>query len=353
MFEIRELVIEQRRQYLDVKQVFEAYEAKRRQVDHNFDGSMRWAERNGTEYLLRKRRRTEKSLGPRSPETERMFRQFMEGREQTVENLKAIFSRMEMLAPMSVAVGINRVPRLTARLLRRLEDARLLGSHLHVVGTNALFAYEAACGVRIESGLLATGDADLLMDARRNLRLAVEDIREEGVLGIIRKVDRSFAPRGDGDYRAINKDGFYVDLIRPQVRNAVGDRSRDRIGRSERDLRGAPIRGLDWLVSAPKFTAVAIDEGGLPVRIRTIDPRAFALHKAWVSEKVDRDPVKKNRDWGQAAVVARLAVDYLNLPFDSDDLSALPLELRQQADRLAAAMPAPQRADTGFEPKGW
>ena len=36
------------------------------------------------------------------------------------------------------------------------------------------------------------------------------------MLGLLRKVDRSFRLRGPGDFRAGNADGFWVDLIRPR-----------------------------------------------------------------------------------------------------------------------------------------
>lgn len=353
MLNIRELDNEQRRHLIDTRQVFEGYEEKRRLAEVRYGGSMRWKEQRGIEYLLRKKGRIETSLGARSPETERAYRQFVEGRERVMNDLKSLNEKLGRLAKMNVALGLGRVPKLTTRLLRRLQDAQLLGSHLHVVGTNALFAYEAKAGVRFESGLLATGDADFLMDARRKLRLAIDDVRREGVLGVIRQVDKSFAPRARGDYRAINRDGFYVDLIRPKTGDVMSSRERDRIGESEDDLHGSPIHGLNWLVNAPKLTAIAIDEAGYPVRIYAVDPRAFALHKAWVAKKPDRDPIKKNRDWDQAVAVATLADSYLAMSFDSEDLSALPQQLRDQASALLAVNAEPEPDSDGSEPKWW
>ncbi len=39
---------------------------------------------------------------------------------------------------------------------------------------------------------------------------------------------------------------------------------------------------------------------------RVPDPRAFALHKAWLSQQPTRDPLKKPRDLAQAKAVAQL-----------------------------------------------
>jgi hypothetical protein len=355
MLHINELSNDQRRHLIDMQQIFEAYEVKDRLAKARYAGSMRWAERNGTEYLLRKRGKVEHSLGRRSPETELIHRQFIEGRERNESEMKSLVATMEQRAPVNRAMGLGRVPKLTARILRRLADARLLGTHLHVVGTNALFAYEARSGAFFSTGLLATGDADLLMDARRKLRLTVDEVRREGVLGVIRKVDKSFQLRGKRDFRAFNKDGFYVDLIRPETGNVMSPNERDRIGQSEDDLRGSPIHGLNWLVNAPKFSAIALDEGGYPVRIEAVDPRAFALHKAWVSSLPEREPLKRNRDYDQAIAVARVAERCLNLPFDSEDLSALPIELRQQAARLLkGGISEPESdEDAGEQPSWW
>jgi len=231
MFKINEMDGEQRRQLIDTQQVFEVYEVRRLMLEKRYAGSMRWGERGGSRYLLRKHGRSETSLGPRSAETEEMFRQFVEGRERVAEEVKTLQGRLERLAAVNGALGIGRVPKLTARILRRLGDAGLLGRTLHVIGTNALFAYEVRAGVRFESALLATGDAGLLMDARRHLRLAIADVRQEGVLRLLREVDKSFEPQGPHAYRAINRDGFHVDLIRRKAKNEVNQNAdSDRAG---------------------------------------------------------------------------------------------------------------------------
>jgi len=56
------------------------------------------------------------------------------------------------------------------------------------------------------------------------------------------------------------------------------------------------IEGLDWLQNSPPFDAVAIDEKGEPVRIVAPDPRVWAVHKLWLSQRADRQPIKRRRD---------------------------------------------------------
>jgi hypothetical protein len=104
-------------------------------------------------------------------------------------------------------------------------------------------------------------------------------------------------------------------------------------------LEGAAIFGLAWLINSPRVEAVVVDERGYPARVVAIDPRAFALHKAWVSGREDREPVKAVRDLEQARAAARIATQYLKKAFDAPELSALPKLLRESAPKLIEAAP--------------
>ena len=65
-----------------------------------------------------------------------------------------------------------------------------------------------------------------------------------------------------------------------------------------------------------------------------LDPRAFALHKAWLSRRKDREPVKAVRDLEQAKAAASIAGRYLKKSFDSPELAALPAAMRDMASML-------------------
>lgn len=323
-----ELSEAQRRQLVDARQVFDAWRVAEAERQRRFRGSMRWLTRKGTDYLHRKIGRRERSLGRRSAETEQAWRAFHEGRERNRELLAGLSARLDQMAPVNRAHGLGRVPKLSARILRRLDKHMLLGRHLLLVGTNALFAYESRAGVFMDGGLLATEDADLLWDGRQRLSLVVEEVRREGVLGLLKKTDRSFRTRAAGDFRAFNDQGYFVDLIRPQDQDLLRSHGRDTVGERQDDLRAAPIHGLQWLVNAPRLDVVAIATDGYPVRLVTPDPRAFALHKLWVSERPARDPVKARRDKAQAAAVVALCERWLGLRFEDEELRALPRRLR-------------------------
>lgn len=350
---IRQLTPEQQRQLVDLREAFESFEALRNTHATRYRGSMRWVERGNAQYLLRKVGRSEVSLGPRSAVTERLSEEFHSGRDATRQNLEGAAATIDSRARVARALALGRVPGIAARVMRKLSEQGLLGRQVHVVGTHALFAYEASAGVQFESALLTTGDADLILDPRRRLKLSFAGIRHEGVLALLQRVDSTFRLDSRG-YRAVSRNGFYIDLIRPQSADPLADRSSGRLG-PPGDLEAVPIAGLAWLESAPRFSAVAVDDRGYPVRIHTVDPRAFALHKLWVAERSDRDPVKKQRDRLQGLAVADLAVEYLGLSFNAPELSALPARLFARLpphlrEKVELSRPSPGAGDEIPEP---
>ena len=162
----------------------------------------------------------------------------------------------------------------------------------------------------------------------------MKGLATEGLIGLLRRVDGSFAPARPRAFRAANRDGYLVDLIRPEAKDIFRDKLPTALSKLSDDLEGAAIFGLGRLVNSPKLEATAIDEKGYPLRLVVIDPRAFALHKAWVSEREDREPLKTVRDLEQAKAAAIIATRYLKQSFDSPDLAALPKRLLAIAPRL-------------------
>ena len=89
-------------------------------------------------------------------------------------------------------------------------------------------------------------------------------------------------------------------------------------------------------MNSPKLDTIAIDEDGWPVPMRVPDPRAFALHKAWLSGLSTREPLKKPRDLDHARAVAKLVQDEMpHLQFDSA-LTSLHGDVRKMLPILMA-----------------
>ena len=326
---------DQRREAINTHQRFAGLaEAQARR--QSFRGSMVWGESKGRHYLMRSAydkqgRRRQSSLGPRSPDTERIKAEFERGRLEARERWDSLRLVMDRQAAVNRALGLGRVPLLGARIIRALDASGLLGGSIRVLGTNALYAYEAVAGVRIESGLTTTDDIDLLLDSRARLQFVATDHAETAsLLRVLRQVDASFE-RGRERFRARNRDGYIVDLIKP-LRHPLWRPDLVRLGDDAGDLEAVELEGLAWHENAPAFDAVAIDERGEPLRIVASDPRVFAIHKYWLSQRLDREPIKKPRDLGQARVVAALVAAWLpHLRLDGDDLRMLPKALVDEA----------------------
>jgi hypothetical protein len=318
-----ELTNEQRRQLIDVAQAFAAWRGAARKA---VPGSLRWVMRKGMEYLYRKSGKSERSLGRRSRATEAIVSEH----NQLKTRLRQTGARLKTMARVNRALYLNRVPKDAALVLRELDTAGLLGKHLFVIGTNALYAYEMKAGVLFESSILATNDFDLLWDARDRLRLLVTGVSPEGILGILKKADPTYSTADDYGTRAQNASGYFVDLFCPEVVPVPGRLT-------PRDIDPIPTAGADWLIQAPKIEETVIGWDGMPLYMPCVDPRVFALHKLWLSKEPSRQVRSRPRDIAQARAVAAVATAYLRLKFSHRALSRLPAELLAGAVELARA----------------
>lgn len=346
-----ELSSEQLRTLVDTQQLFEAWAEALLRV-RSLLGGMHWKTVTGRQYLFRTRDRRGygRSLGPRSSDTERTLEHFRRSKAEAEEREAALRHRLAEQARYCKAARVARVPRLSAALARELWRAGLENAVL-IVGTNALYAYEAACGVRVLSaGGFETQDIDLLLDSRRSLELIASEVRREGLIGVLRKIDKSFTVMEKQNFRAVNSRGFMVDLIRP-IPKPPWKKRPDMIGRKA-DLKAADIDSLEWYLAAPRFRQIVIGEDGFPAPMTVPDPRVFALHKLWLSRQPERDPLKKPKDREQAFLVAELVARYLpQARFSKSELRMLPRQIAQLADELFAAVQveAKGKLPPGFE----
>jgi hypothetical protein len=273
---LHELNSEQRREFVDMQQLFEGWRAATQEFRHSYRGRMRWKKIGGREYLYRVMGGVEKSLGPRSPETEKIKADYVEARTRLKRRTTLLKKRIESRAAINRALRLGQMPTIAARILRKLDEVGLLGTQLIVVGTHALYAYGARAGVAFGGELTATQDIDLMFDARRRISLAMApEVNAAGVLGLLRSVDRTFSHTA-GHFRAMNDHGYYVDLIRLATRDEASKVVR---GLQDNDVVPAAIFGLEWLMSAPRFEAMVIAADGLPAWMSCIDPRVYAVFK--------------------------------------------------------------------------
>lgn len=330
--QLAELTPDQRRQLIDAQQAFRAWRTADREFRHSYRGEMHWRKVSGREYLSRKYHKVWQQLGPRSPQTEKIKQDYTIQRTALRTRLTKLAKRLDDMAAINKAMGLGRVPTIAARVLRKLDERDLLGTHVFVAGTHVLYAYEARSGILFSRELTATTDIDFLWDVRQRFTFLMQDINERGVIGLLQQVDDTF--KRTAIYRAENADPYLVEIIRPLRKNEML-RPGLKISKADGDLEPASIEGLQWLLNAPKFEEVAIGEDGKPVLVCCVDPRAFALHKLWLSKRESREGLKRQRDELQARAVAAVATQYMGLNFERRELAGLSKGLAHGIAELA------------------
>lgn len=279
-----------------------------------YAGGMYWKRQGDYEYLVKTAPdNRQRRIGPRSADTEAIYLEFT-GRKQVLEaRLKSLRSALSDAERLNKALKAGRVPNTVVSVLQAIEDAGL-GQHFTVVGTHALYAYEAAAGVRIVQGALATQDVDLLWDARRRVRFITDLGKLDlSMLRVLQRADATFVRKEGQNETAINAQGFEVDFLRRQPEG--NDPHPFRFSDDEDDLWPVQAMRASVLTNAARFHHVVISATGRMVLMRTIAPQAFVEFKRWMAAEVPQRPEpKRRRDLRQADIVQALLDEGLLMP---------------------------------------
>ena len=301
------------RQYIDAVAVFEAWE-EAQQDAAQVRGGMYWhagpPSSPEARYLVRTTPAgAQTSLGPQSPENQAIYDRFMQRKQESAERMAGLKAALDQHRRLNRALRVGRVEPLVVSLLARLADTQL-SPHFRVVGTHALYAYEAAAGVRLDADALATRDTDLLWDTRKRIQFATQLARvDSSMLGVLKKVDGTFRMRRSQQYTAVNKDGFEVDIIRRE--QVEDDPHPIKLSGEDDDFWVAQARRANVLLDAPGFSAVIVATNGTMARMGTVAPGTFVAFKRWLADQRDRDALKRRRDVLQAAAVEKLMDEFL------------------------------------------
>jgi len=313
---------------VDARQSFEVW---KRDTAHksDFTGSMHWKSIKGKDYLYRGYTGGKNaSLGVRNTETEAIKEKFESDKGVAIERERNAIQQIKVHAAFVKAVNLNRFPVAGAKVIRALQKQSIPHK---IIGTNAMYAYEMAGAVLFNSDHLATQDIDILFDSRQSLKI-VSSLDQGSLLGLIQKTDKTFQPLSDSprEFAAINAHQYRVDFI-TQGKSSMQVGEFDSLLDAD-DLQPIEIDSLKWVLSAPAFEQVVFDATGMPVLLNAIDPRAFLLHKWYVSKQPDRDRVKAIRDETQARSVASLLRNQLpQLPYGKAIHKIFPASVRKQA----------------------
>lgn len=276
-----------------------------REIASRFVGGMYFKREGAYEYLVKTSPdNRQQRLGRRNEESEAIFNAFVQGKRLAEDRFASLKESLRKAERLNKAQRVGRVPDVVVAVLNAL-DAAGLAEHFTVVGTHALYAYESAAAVRIQSGALATQDVDLLWDARKRVQFvsAIKRI-DSSMLGILQRADKSFT-RMDGQLEsAINDAGFMVDFLR---REAVADDPHPfRFTEHEADLWPVQAKRAQVFLNQPLFEQVVVSTTGRMALMRTVSPQVFVDFKLWMAELPTRPAGKRRRDRLQAEIVTQM-----------------------------------------------
>ncbi|MEZ5710324.1 MAG: GSU2403 family nucleotidyltransferase fold protein [Blastomonas sp.] len=209
-----------------------------------------------------------------------------------------------------------RLPLLSADagpILREADRRSLLGSHLLVVGTNAMAAYALEAAGTFRDVPDETEDFDLAWTA---------DEPEDGtqLWDMLKAVDPTFTINTEREFQARNAKAYEVELlVAPSRVETLAGKDRPR---------PVPLPEQEWLLPGRRVDQVVPCRDGTPARIVAPDPRWFALHKLWLGAQAKRNPLKRRKDLVQgAALLDAISEAMPHYPLDEEFLQGLPSEL--------------------------
>lgn len=287
----------------DARQYFDVLTAAESELS-GYPGWMFWKKYpNGREYLVHALDRTGKgtTLGSRAKETEARHAQFKDAQAKLKLRARLARDHVDAQARFVKAARLNRLPRAAADVARAFASAGLQDEFL-IVGTHALYAYEAMADVMFLPHMMETQDMDVLWDAHLRVQAITSGNGagiEGGALGILKQIDETYTRNEERTFQAINSKGFAVELLR-----AAPPEEPPLIAPDDR-INPMALPGLQWLLVAP-MAATVFDQAGQPLTIRVPDPRIFAAHKLWLAGRKDRKAGKRDRDRAQAEALAEI-----------------------------------------------
>jgi len=268
-----------------------------------FAATMEWQESEGLEQLFKVAvDGARHCLGPRDEERERIHQRH--SNEQLAANAHLQASRDEVLIRERInrTTEANRVPSIVIDILNALDEQGL-SDYYRVIGTHALYAYEAASGVAFDPESTSTRDVDLLWDVQKRMRL-VRELQAAGLsmVELLQRVDATFERDEENLEAAMNADGFAVEFLRRQDPGSESYPISDKEG----DVYPVQAERAQLFLNSPPFHQVIIGVDGRMAIMRTIDPTIFVEFKLWMCEKEDRPLLKRKRDRRQAQAVKQL-----------------------------------------------
>lgn len=190
----------------------------------------------------------------------------------------------------------------------------MLGTHLLVVGTNAMAAYAVEAAGSFVGVPDETEDFDLVWAAE-------EATNEALVWDMLKAVDPTFTVNSERDFQARNARAYEVELlVAPSLAKTLASKDRPK---------PVPLPEQEWLLPGRRVDQVVPCRDGTPARIVAPDPRWFALHKLWLGAQAKRNRLKHRKDTAQGtALLNAIIEDMPHYSLPDDFQRELPDELK-------------------------
>lgn len=266
-------------------------------------------------YEVLDRRNNARSLGPWTEDSQsridtyRAQKDALKDRNSESEKVLAVTCRLYR------SLRLPQIDSAAARILHEADRRHLLGTKLLVVGTSAMPAYSLEAGGMIRDVPDETYDFDMAWSA--------EQMEDEGepVWDMLKAVDPTFTVNSERPFQARNSKAYEFELLAAPSRLKT-------MARRDRPL-PVPLDEQEWLLNGRPVDQVVVSRDARATRIVAPDPRWFALHKLWMSEKPARNSRKKPKDRKQGlALLDAVSSSMPHYPLDENFVGQLPDELR-------------------------
>jgi hypothetical protein len=314
MATIRPFSPEQERALINLRQRYDAWiDAERELFALPYD--LRRKKVGEYEYLyeIHDRSGNGTSLGAWDDDKQRQFDEYRERKQSAKQRREGASVALSESSRIARALRLPLLSSDAGPILREADRRGLLGSHLLVVGTNAMAAYAIEAAGSFNDVPDETEDFDLAWAAE-------EEANEALVWEMLKAVDPTFTINSERDFQARNAKAYEVELL-------VAPSRADTLGTKDRP-KPVPLPEQEWLLPGRRVNQVVPCRDGTPARIVAPDPRWFALHKLWLGAQAKRNPLKRRKDTAQGnALLAAIAEAMPHYSLGEDFAAELPAEL--------------------------
>jgi hypothetical protein len=270
-------------------------------------------------YEVLDRANNARSLGPWSADAEARVEEYQATKKAAKERRALSGDALDTTCRLYRALRLPQIDSAAGGILREADRRGLLGTRLLVIGTNAMPAYSLEAAGFIRDVPDETFDFDMAWAAETMPE------QEQPVWDMLKAVDPTFTVNTERPFQARSAKAYEFELLAAPSRL-------NSLPRRDRPLPVA-LPEQEWLLRGRPVDHVLVARDLRPARIVAPDPRWFALHKLWLAEKPERNPLKKTKDRKQGvALLSAIEQVMPHYPLDGSFADELPEDLRPYLD---------------------